>query len=84
MADTNYYNTTASPADTVTKPAFTDTRAPELQIVMSVMIVVPFIFMALRFYCKGKYGKLQWDDAVLFFSWVRLKRLTRDILFYVD
>ena len=48
-----------------------ETTAPKIQAVMAVMIAFPFIFMMLRFYSKGKYGKkFAWDDAVLLLSWV--------------
>jgi hypothetical protein len=50
-----------------------DSNAPQLVRVMIVMIVVPFMFMTLRFYCKVKYsGKLGWDDSILALSWVRI------------
>lgn len=46
-------------------------KAMELQRVMFAMIIVPFIFMALRFYCKlGTSRLFGWDDAVLLLSWV--------------
>ncbi len=49
-----------------------ETNAPKLQTVMAVMIAVPFIFMTLRFYSKGKYGRaFTLDDGVLLLSWVR-------------
>ena len=52
-----------------------ETNAPKLQTVMVVMIAVPFLFMALRFFSKAKYGRsFALDDWVLLFSWVRPRR----------
>ncbi len=51
--------------------AMEETNAPKLQTVMAIMIAVPFLFMALRFFSKAKYGRnFKWDDAVLLLSWV--------------
>ncbi|KAH8901087.1 hypothetical protein GQ53DRAFT_835043 [Thozetella sp. PMI_491] len=48
-----------------------ESNAPKLQVVMAVMIVVPFIFMSLRFFSRAKYGRtFAWDDAVLLLSWL--------------
>ena len=48
-----------------------DSKAPVLVRVMVAMITVPFVFMALRFYCKlGTTRRFGWDDAVLLLSWV--------------
>lgn len=46
-------------------------NGPKLLIALWVMTAASFLFMNLRFFCKGVYtGQLRVDDAVLLLSWV--------------
>ncbi|KAF2679290.1 hypothetical protein K458DRAFT_314560 [Lentithecium fluviatile CBS 122367] len=50
---------------------YTETRAPMILASLWVMSGVAFLFMGLRFFCKGHFGKrFGWDDYILTVSWV--------------
>ncbi|OAA59763.1 hypothetical protein SPI_05961 [Niveomyces insectorum RCEF 264] len=50
-----------------------DSNAPRIVISLSVMTGVAFVFMALRFFCKGRYHKrFGFDDYMLAAAWVCL------------
>jgi hypothetical protein len=48
-----------------------DDNGPKIVIALWVMTAVSFLFMNLRFFCKGVYTKqLRIDDGVLLLAWV--------------
>lgn len=48
-----------------------DDNGPKIVIALWVMTAVSFVFMNLRFFCKGVYTKqLRLDDGVLLIAWV--------------
>lgn len=52
-------------------PIMSDDNGPKTIIALWVMTTVSFLFMNLRFFCKGVYTKkLRLDDGVLLVAWV--------------
>jgi len=51
-----------------------ETNAPRIVVGLTVMTAVSMVFVALRFYCKGRYHKrIQLDDYVILASWVSVR-----------
>jgi hypothetical protein len=52
-----------------------ETAAPKIVIGLAAITTISLVFLALRFYCKARYGKkLGWDDQIALISWVRAAR----------